>query len=84
MSIWFGLKTGCGSWPLGRLGRIQGEKYFRILIEFWNLSRLWKFVQGDLKGILKWGFFLNYSRLSKDFRKIQYVMTCNATKAELI
>jgi hypothetical protein len=34
------------------------------------LARLWKFVQGDLQGILIWGFFLNSSRIVKDFRKI--------------
>jgi hypothetical protein len=25
-----------------------------------------------------WGFFLNFSRLLKDFRKIKYAMPCNA------
>ncbi len=29
-----------------------------------------KFAQKDLGGILRWGFFLNSSRLLKDFRKI--------------
>jgi hypothetical protein len=29
-----------------------------------------KFLGGDLGGILRWGFFLNSSRLLKDFRKI--------------
>jgi hypothetical protein len=43
---------------------------FRIKIGFLNLSRLWKFVEGDLGGILTRGFFLNSSRLLKDFRKI--------------
>jgi hypothetical protein len=28
-----------------------------------NLTRLWKFAQGYLGGILRWGFFLNSSRL---------------------
>jgi hypothetical protein len=27
---------------------------------------------------LAWGFFLNSSRLLKDFRKIKYAMPCNA------
>jgi hypothetical protein len=35
-----------------------------------NLPRLGKFVEGDLGGILRRGFFLNFSRLLKDFRKI--------------
>jgi hypothetical protein len=37
---------------------------------FLNIPRLWKFIGGDLGGILIWGFFLNSSRLPKDFRKI--------------
>jgi hypothetical protein len=35
-----------------------------------NFLQLWKFVQGDLEGILTWEFFLNSLRLLKDFRKI--------------
>jgi hypothetical protein len=35
-----------------------------------NFWQLWKFVQGDLEGILTWEFFINSSRLLKDFRKI--------------
>jgi hypothetical protein len=31
------------------------------------LAELWKIVQGDLGGILTWGFFLKSSRLLKDF-----------------
>jgi hypothetical protein len=47
------------------------EKNFWIKkIGFLNLPRLWKIVEGDLGGILTWGFFLNSSRLLKDFRKI--------------
>jgi hypothetical protein len=34
------------------------------------ISRLWKFVGEDLGGILRWGFFLNSSRLLKDFGKM--------------
>jgi hypothetical protein len=37
-----------------------------LKIGFLNLPRLWKFVGG----ILTRGFFLNSSRLLKDFRKI--------------
>jgi hypothetical protein len=40
---------------------------FYFYLNFWQL---WKFVQGDLEGILTWDFFLNSSRLLKDFRKI--------------
>jgi hypothetical protein len=43
---------------------------FKLEIGFWNLPRLWKFTQGKLGGILRWGFFLNSSKLLKDFRKI--------------
>jgi hypothetical protein len=39
-------------------------------IGFLNLQRLWKFVQGDLGGIFRWGFFLNSPRIPKHFRKI--------------
>jgi hypothetical protein len=41
---------------------------------FLNLPRLWKFAQGNLGGILTWGFFLNSSRLLKYFRKMKYGM----------
>jgi hypothetical protein len=47
------------------------------------LAGLWKFLQGDLGGILIWGFFLNSSRIFKDFRKIEYAMPCNASYARL-
>jgi hypothetical protein len=40
---------------------------FGIKIGFLNLPRLWKFVRGDLCGILAQGFFLNSSRILKDF-----------------
>jgi hypothetical protein len=48
----------------------QREFLFRIKIGFLNITSLWKFVGGDLGGILIWEFFLNSSRLPKDFRKI--------------
>jgi hypothetical protein len=41
-----------------------------LKIGFLNLPRVWKFVEGDLGGILTSGFFLNSSRLLKDLRKI--------------
>jgi hypothetical protein len=41
--------------------------FFGIKIEFLNLPRLWKFVQGDLGEILTQGFFLNSSRILRDF-----------------
>jgi hypothetical protein len=47
---------------------------FRIKIGFLNVLRLWKFAQGHLGGILTQGFFVNSSRILKDFRKIQYGM----------
>jgi hypothetical protein len=47
---------------------------FRLKIRFLNLPRLSKFTQGDLGGIWTQGFFLNSSRLLKDFKKIQYAM----------
>jgi hypothetical protein len=61
---------------VGRLATgLEAEKnLFRIKIGFLNLPSLWKFVQGDLGGILTQGFFLNSSRILKDFRKIQYAM----------
>jgi hypothetical protein len=35
------------------------------------------------EGILIWRFFLNSSRLFKDFRKIEYAMPCNLSYARL-
>jgi hypothetical protein len=34
------------------LGRNRRKNYFQIKFEFSNIQRLWKFVQGDLEGIL--------------------------------
>jgi hypothetical protein len=48
-------------------------------LDFWILPRLWKIAQRDLGGIWTWGFFLYSSRLLKDFRKIQYAMSRNAS-----
>jgi hypothetical protein len=53
--------------PIGLKAR--GNSFWNK-IGFLNLQRLWKFVQGDLGRILMWGFFLNSSRIFKDFRKI--------------
>jgi hypothetical protein len=67
------------AWPFGAgwAGSATGpvvpkveEDFFSDKIEFLNLPRLWKFVEGDLGGILRWGFILNSSWLLKDFRKI--------------
>jgi hypothetical protein len=41
-------------WPLGWLGQKQGKMISELKIGFLNLSRLWKFVEGDLGGILTW------------------------------
>jgi hypothetical protein len=56
------------------LGRKLKKNPFKIKIGFLNLPRLWKFAQVDLGGILTQGFFLNSSKILKDFRKIQYAM----------
>jgi hypothetical protein len=52
----------------------MGKRIFGLKIGFLNFPRLWKFAQGDLGGIWTQGFFLNSSRLIKDFGKIQYAM----------
>jgi hypothetical protein len=60
-------KAKWAGWLLGRLGQKQ-KKILLEKIGFFNLPRLWKFAQGDLGGILTQGFFfLNSSRLLKDF-----------------
>jgi hypothetical protein len=56
--------------PVAWLGRNLKRILFRIKNGLLNMPRLWKFVQGDLGGILIWGFFLNSSRLPQNFRKI--------------
>jgi hypothetical protein len=40
------------SGPQGRPGRKQGKRISELKIGFLNLARLWKFVKGDLGGIL--------------------------------
>jgi hypothetical protein len=55
---WRGRRDRWASWARGRAGRKVGraeskaKKNFRIKIGFLNLARLWKFVEGDLGGIL--------------------------------
>jgi hypothetical protein len=69
--------------PSGPIGPKARRIPLGIKIGFFNLQRLWNFVQGDLGGILMWGFFLNYFLILMDFRKIQYAMPCNASYARL-
>jgi hypothetical protein len=45
-------KAEWAGWLLGRLGRKLKKNPLRIKVGFLNLSRLWKFTQGDLGGIL--------------------------------
>jgi hypothetical protein len=52
----------------------ERNSFLKIKIRFLNLPGLWKFTQGDLGVILTQGFFLNSSRILKNFRKIQYAM----------
>jgi hypothetical protein len=63
-----------GHLAAGPIGPEAEKNPFRIKIGFLNLLWLEKFAQGDLGGILTQGFFLNSSRILKDFRKIQYDM----------
>jgi hypothetical protein len=55
-----------------KVGRAENKEKINseLKIGFLNLPRLWKFVEGDLGGIMRWGFFQNSSRLLQDFRKI--------------
>jgi hypothetical protein len=91
--VGFGLREERGQ--RGRLGRrlsgpvrVAGPKVkkkdFELKIRFLNLLGLWKFAQGNLGGILKWGFFLNSSMLLKYFRKMKYVMPWYAILGKLI
>jgi hypothetical protein len=52
---------------LGQLGQKVKEIPFGIKIRFLDLHGFWKFVQGDLGGILIQRFLLNSSRLLMDF-----------------
>jgi hypothetical protein len=55
-----GPKGRVGQLVAGPIGLKARENSFRIKIEFLNLQRLWKFVQGDLGRILMWGFFSKF------------------------
>jgi hypothetical protein len=55
--IQVGQKAEQASGVAGPTGPDVEKNPFRIKIGFLNLQRLWKFVQGDLGGILMWGFF---------------------------
>jgi hypothetical protein len=46
-----GQKAGWAGWPLSRLGQKLKEIHFGIKIESLNITRLWKFVGGDIGGI---------------------------------
>jgi hypothetical protein len=69
--------------PKGQIGRKRRKNSFPNKIWFLNIPRLWKFAQGDLGGILTWGFFLNSSRLLKYFRKMEYAMPCYASLGKI-
>jgi hypothetical protein len=56
--------------PAGPSGLNSEEEFFSNKNWILNLPRLAKFVEGDLGGILTWGFFLSSSRFLKDLRKI--------------
>jgi hypothetical protein len=59
-----------GTGEAGPDGPKSEENYFRINFGIFEYTKLWKFVGGDLGGILIWGFFINSFGLLKDFRKI--------------
>jgi hypothetical protein len=63
--------------PRGRQGRPAKNKekgISELKIGFLNLPRLWKFVEGDLGGILAWGFYLlGSSRILE-----KHAMPCHA------
>jgi hypothetical protein len=55
------------SWA-GSCEKIQRKKYWFLNLKWIRiLARIWEILQGDLEGIWTWGFFLNSSRLLKDF-----------------
>jgi hypothetical protein len=76
-------RSGPAREGLGRMGWILKKIPFWIKIIFLNIPRLWKFAQGDLGGILTWGFFLNSSKLLKYFRKMKYAMPWYATLGKI-
>jgi hypothetical protein len=60
-----GREVGHGWVENWKWSKVQELKSFRILFGIWIFGILWKFVQGDLEGILTWGFFLKSSRFLK-------------------
>jgi hypothetical protein len=63
--------SACGDGAArGLAGPKARKRISELKIGILNLPRLWKFVEGDLGGILTCGFFQNSSRLLKDFRNI--------------
>jgi hypothetical protein len=64
---WAGWAKKAGKAAKPTRPKSKKKNLFRIKIGFLNLPRFWKFVQGDLCGILMLGFFLNSSRLLMDF-----------------
>jgi hypothetical protein len=65
-----GLAGPEAEWAAWSAGPKSRKRILELKIGFLNLPRVWKFLEGDLGGILTWGFFLNSSRLLKHFRKI--------------
>jgi hypothetical protein len=65
-----GLAGPEAEWAARSAGPKSRKRISELKIGFLSLPTLWKFVEGDLGGILTWRFFLNSSRLLKDFRKI--------------
>jgi hypothetical protein len=62
------------SWAESGAGPEFKKNSFRISIDFGIWRNFGKIVQEYLGGILAWGFFLKYSRLSMYFRKMKYAM----------
>jgi hypothetical protein len=62
---------------LGRVGRNLKRISFRNFFGFLNISRLYKFVQGDLGGILMWRFFVNSSSPPPPRILEKYNMPCH-------
>jgi hypothetical protein len=65
-----GQRVRVGQLATGPIGPEAEKNPFRIKIRFLNLHGLWKFALGDLGGILTQGFFLNSSRILKEFYKM--------------
>jgi hypothetical protein len=71
--------VGCGWAKNQKWAKVLEIKSFQIFFGIWIFSKLCKFVQGELEGILTWGFFLKYSRLVRDLKKMKYDMPCYAS-----